>query len=79
MHLQANGTFSHFDEETTRRMVDAVSLFPQVDEFSMWALMMGTEWKEEFLAKARETCHGLKAVRFYGTGNVDLLVSHLLP
>lgn len=77
--LRVDAMFFHFDEETTRRMVDAVSLFPQVDELSMWVITMGTEWKEEFLAKAREACHGLKAVRFYGTGNLDLLVSHLLP
>ncbi|PBK97252.1 hypothetical protein ARMGADRAFT_1162186 [Armillaria gallica] len=55
-----------FDEETTRRLVDAVSLFPQVDEFGMWGSMMGTEWKKGFCLKARETCHGLRAVSFDG-------------
>ncbi|PBK75233.1 hypothetical protein ARMSODRAFT_951323 [Armillaria solidipes] len=70
--LRVNALGFHFDEETTRRMVDAVSLFPQVDEFSMWAIMMGTEWEEEFLAKARETCHGLKAVGFSPTTKILL-------
>lgn len=63
--LWVNAITFRFDEETTHRMVDAVSLFPQVDVFGMWGAMTGTEWKG-FCLKARETCHGLRAVSFDG-------------
>ncbi|KAK0221494.1 hypothetical protein IW262DRAFT_1374227 [Armillaria fumosa] len=78
--LWVNAITFRFDEETSRRMVDAVSLFPQVDEFGMWGAMTGTEWKKGFCLKARETCHGLRAVSFDGRKTLlhqdSTLISH---